>query len=391
MKTKWLNFLTQQIPFGGNLGLTLALTLFIFLLAFLLKKPLGFIVRKIVHTIGRKNPFFQKYIVSRVEKPLQMMSMALLWLLILHFMPPLWKSMGGIPLFLSKPIIGGIKIFIKLIIGSGLVWISYNLVDEGLSLFLNRFFKDQSSYFKNHFFPFINRFVKIIVLCFGSLLVLQSLGVNVVSLMAGLGLGGVALALAAKDSASNILAYINLMLDRPFSIGDRICFQDMEGIVMEVGLRSSKIKTFYDSVVTVPNSILTSAHIDNIGKRKARRTRAYLSLTYNTDPVKIEKFIEGVRHILKSSPVVKQDYFQVYFTELGESELKIIMNFFLLVKSWEGELKAKQDIFIAVLKLAKKHNISFAFPSRSIYIEGSKKEPSKQKNVKEAVKAKAMG
>lgn len=372
MKQKWLDFLTQQIPFGGNLGLTLALTLFIFLLAFLLKRPLGFIVRKILHTIGRKNTFLNKYIVSQVEKPLQMMSIALLWLVILHFMPPLWKSMGGIPLFLSKPIIGGIKIFVKIIVGSGLVWISYNLVDEGLSLFLNRFFKDQSSYFKNHFFPFINRFVKIIVLCFGSLLVLQSLGVNVVSLMAGLGLGGVALALAAKDSASNILAYINLMMDRPFSVGDWICFKSMEGTVMEVGLRSSKIKTFYDSVVTVPNSALTSVHIDNMGKRKARRTRAYLSITYNTDPEQIEKFIEGIRQILKKSSIVKQDYFQVYFTELGESELKIIMNFFLLVQSWEDELKEKQNIFMAVLKLAKEYNVSFAFPTRSIYIENPK-------------------
>ena len=374
MKTKWFDFLMQKIPFGGNLGLTLALTLFIFLLAFLLKKPLGFIVRKILHTIGRKNTFLQKYVVSQVEKPLEMMSLALLWLIILHFMPPLWKSMGGIPLFLSKPLIGGIKVLVKLIVGSGLVWISYNLVDEGLSLFLNRFFKEQGPYFKNHFFPFINRFVKIVVLCFGSLLVLQSLGINVVSLMAGLGLGGIALALAAKDSVGNILAYINLMLDRPFSVGDWVCFKDMEGTVLEVGLRSSKLKTFYDSVVTVPNSILTADHIDNMGKRKARRTRVYLGLTYNTDPEKIEKFIEGVRRILKNNPIVKQDYCQVYFAELGESELKIIMNFFLLVQSWEDELKEKQNIFMAVLKLAKEQGVSFAFPTRSIHIETHKQK-----------------
>ena len=377
MKTNWLDFLTKQIPFGGNLGLTLALTLFIFLVAFLLKRPLAFIIRKVLHIIGRKNPFLQKYIISQVEKPLEMMSMALLYLIILHFMPPLWKSLGGIPLFLSKPLIGGLNILVKLTIGSGLVWISYNLVDEGLSLFLNRFFKEQGPYFKNHFFPFINRFVKIIVLCFGSLLVLQSLGINVVSLMAGLGLGGVALALAAKDSAGNILAYINLMLDRPFSVGDWICFKDMEGTVMEVGLRSSKIKTFYDSVVTVPNSALTSAHIDNMGKRKARRTRVYLGLTYNTSPAKIEGFIKGVKEVLKNNPVVKQDYFQVYFSELGESELKIIMNFFLLVNSWEEELKEKQNIFMAVLKLAEEQGVQFAFPSRSLYIENNKKQGEK--------------
>ena len=370
MDQKWLNFLLEKIPFGGNLGLTLALTLFIFLCAFLLHKPLNYVVRICLRKATGRYPLFQQHILPQVARPIGMMSMALVWLIVLNFMPPLWKSLGGVPLFLSKPLIGGIKIFIKIVIGSGLVWISYNLVDELIALMMKKVFKDskQSAGFTTHFLPFINKFMKILVLCFGSLLVLQNLGVNVVSLLAGLGLGGIAVALAAKESASNILAYINIMLDKPFSAGDWICFNDMEGTVMEVGLRSSKIKTFYDSIITIPNAVLTRANIDNMGKRKARRTRIYLGVQYNTPTQKIEKFITGIKQILKDNSAVKKDYFQVYFTEFGASDLKIIMNFFLLVNEWETELKEKQSIFMAVLNLAEELKISFAFPTRTLHI-----------------------
>lgn len=371
MDVKWLDFLMDKIPFGGNLSLTLALTVVILFIAFLLGKPFSYIVKRTLNKIGKQNIFFQKYIVSQIEKPIGMMSLALIWLIVLNFMPPIWKSMGGIPLFLSKPIIGIILVIIKVIIGSGLVWIVYNMVDVLINFILNRYLKEenQKSNIKSHFLPFISRFIKIVVLCFGGLLVLQSLGVNVVSLMAGLGLGGVAIALAAKDSASNILSYVNIMLDRPFSVGDWIAFNNIEGTVTEVGIRSAKIKTFYDSIITIPNSVLTNANIDNLGKRKSRRTRVYLGVEYNTSPEKIEKFIAEIKQILMDSPAVKKDYFQVYFTEFGASELKIITNFFLIVNSWEDELEQKQNIFMAILKLAKELDVNFAFPTQTIHVD----------------------
>ena len=143
----------------------------------------------------------------------------------------------------------------------------------------------------------------------------------------------------------------------------------MKGPVTEVGFRSSKLKTFYDSIVIVPNSVLTNANIDNLGKRKARRTRVYLGVEYNTSPEKIEKFIAGIKQILMDNSAVKKDYFQVYFTEFGASELKIIMNFFLIVNSWEHELEQKQNIFITVLKLAKELDVNFAFPTQTIHVD----------------------
>ena len=381
MNFKWLDFLLQKLPFGGNLSLTLCLTLLIFLVAVFLKKPLHFLIKQILKKIAQKNTFFQSYLIRPVEKPIVLISTTIIWLLILNFLPPLWKSMGGILLFLSTPIIAGIKILIKLIIGGGLIWLNYNLVDVLISDFImKRFFNvKQDSSFHTHFMPFIIRFVKALVICFGSLLILQSLGINVLSLMAGLGIGGIALALAAKDSVSNILAYINLMLDKPFSVGDWISFNDMEGTVLEVGIRSSKIKTFYDSIITIPNSVLTSANIDNIGKRKSRRTRIYLGVEYKTEPEKIKEFIEGIKKILLANESIKKDYFQVYLNDFGASDLKIMMNFFLTVSNWEQELQEKQNIYMEILTLAKNLKVNFAFPTQSIYM---KNLPSQQQGNK---------
>ena len=372
MKDKLLEPIINYIPFaGGNLILTLILTVFIFSVLLFLRKPLNSLTCALLDKIAKKSRYINKSITSQIEKPLSLMVFALVWLVVIHFIPPIWKGMGGIPLFLSNSLVAGLKILVKLVLSTSCVWIVYNLTDELIEFVLKRFVKKecQTEGFNKHFLPFINHFVKIMVLCLGILFILQNLGVNVVSLLAGLGIGGIALALAAKDSAANILAYINIMLDRPFVIGDWICGDDLEGTVIEVGIRSTKIKTFYDSVVVVPNSLLINSNIDNMGKRKSRRSRVYLGVEYNTAPQKIEDFSEGIKQILINSSVVKQDYFQVYFTGFGKSELKIIINFFLTVTSWEEELKEKQSIFLSILKLAENLEVNFAFPTQTIHVD----------------------
>ena len=353
----------------GNLSLTLFLTLLVLISAFLLGKPLNYLVCALVRKIVNKQQIRYQVILKHIIKPAGLMSQAFIWLMVLNFMPPFWKSLGGIPLFLSQPTETILMIVVKVIVGSSLVWMVYNLSDWFIEKFLNRISSiDSHSSWQAHFMPFITRFVKVSVICFGSLLILQSIGVNVLSLMAGVGLGGVALALAAKDSAANILAYLNIMIDKPFSTGDWISFDNIEGTVIEVGLRSSKIKTFYDSVISIPNANIAAANIDNLTSRKARRIRVYLGVQYDTLPEKIEQFIEGIREILRSNTYVKQDYFQVYFSDLAASELKIIVNFFLNVPNWEIELEQRHHIFIHIFKLAAKLKVQFAFPTQTIHV-----------------------
>ncbi len=370
MIEKWSNFFIDLIPFQGNIFLTLLVTILIFVLAFLFTRPFNWTIQKILEKILKKNTL-QSEIFSRIEKPLKFVIIGFIWLVVIHFMPYLWKSMGGIPIFLSKSIVFIIKIFIQLFIGAGVVWVFYNLVDLCTDRMIYRLVKpDQdSNYIKYHFMPVLNRLIKVIIVSLGVLLILQNLGVNVASLIAGLGIGGIAIALAAKDSVSNVISYLNIVIDRPFSVGDWICFDDIEGTVLEVGLRSSKIKTFYDSVISVPNSQLTAVHIDNMGKRKSRRTRIYLGVEYNTPPEKIEQFTNGIKQILLKNKCIKKDYFQVHFNDFGASELKIMLNFFLFVDNWNMELKQKENIFMEILKLAGEINVQFAFPTQSIHVE----------------------
>ena len=228
---------------------------------------------------------------------------------------------------------------------------------------------------------------KIIKALFGLIIVLvflQNIGFNVNSLLASLGIGGVALALAAKETLSHFFGGLSIILDKPFLMGDWIVCGDIEGVVEDIGFRSTKIKTFYDSVITVPNSKLADSMIDNLGKRKARRTRIVLDITYDTEPEKIKAFIEGIKNIILSNSYTQKDYYQCYFNKFGSYSLQILLNFFLRVKDWDSELREKQNIFLEILRLAKKLQLDFAFPTQTLDVPDIKllKKSSPKKSLK---------
>ena len=148
------------------------------------------------------------------------------------------------------------------------------------------------------------------------------MGFNVTSLIASLGIGGIALAFGAKETLSNLFGGLNIIADQPFSVGDYISCKKIEGTVQDIGFRSTKIKTFYDSVVTIPNALISDSIIDNLGKRQYRRVRFTLDITYNTPGEKIESFVSSITDIIKQHPLTKKDSFQCYFDGYGESSFK---------------------------------------------------------------------
>ena len=198
------------------------------------------------------------------------------------------------------------------------------------------------------------------------------MGFNVSSVLAGLGLGGMAIAFAAKETLSNVFGSLMIAFDRPFSLGDWIQFDNIEGTVENIGIRSTQIKTFYDSVVSIPNSVIAQSKIDNLGKRQFRRTRFTLGITYSTPSNKIQNFVEGIKTIIQNHPKTKKDYYQVSFSGYADSSLNIFVNLFLQVKDWNEELTCRQEIFLEILNFAQKENVEFAFPSQSLYIERMK-------------------
>lgn len=231
--------------------------------------------------------------------------------------------------------------------------------------------------------PIVERSIKAFIIIFGSLLAVQNLGVNVMSLMAGLGLGGLAFALAAKDTAANLFGSLMILIDRPFSVGDWITVNGVDGTVVEVGLRSTRIETFYNSMVSIPNATVANESIDNMGKRRFRRIKTDLGLTYDTTPEEIEAFLEGCKRIVQANHYTRKDYFHVVFSGFGASSLNIMLYAFLEVPNWSEELVQRQNIYLEILRLAKKLGIVFAFPSSSIYLESTPDKPLDREMLKE--------
>ncbi|MCB0349325.1 MAG: mechanosensitive ion channel, partial [Bdellovibrionales bacterium] len=211
----------------------------------------------------------------------------------------------------------------------------------------------------------------VFVIIFGFLVMVQNFGINVMSLLAGLGLGGLAVALAAQDTCANFFGSVMILLDRPFRIGDIINVANIEGTVEDVGFRSTKIRTFYGSLITVPNAEMAKSHIDNLGVRKQRRVRFHLGVEYSTKPDSMKKFIEGVKTIIAANSLSDKDNITVAFDSYGDFSLNILLNFFLNVQDIKGELVEKEKILLEIYALADSLNVGFAFPTQTIHLSKS--------------------
>lgn len=223
------------------------------------------------------------------------------------------------------------------------------------------------------------RSARSLVIIFGTLISLQNLGINVMSLVAGLGIGGLAFALAAKDTAANLFGSIMILLDKPFQVGDWVKVSESEGTVEEIGLRSTRIRTFYDSVISVPNMDMATTRIDNMGKRAFRRITMTIGITYDSPPEKIEAFLEGIKNIILANPSTRKDYFHVVLNGFGPSSLDILLYVFVKVPSWAEELIAKQNLMLEIIRLASTLGLDFAFPTQTLHVETMPDEEQPQK------------
>jgi MscS family membrane protein len=184
-----------------------------------------------------------------------------------------------------------------------------------------------------------------------------------------LGLGGLAFALAAKDLLGNFFGSLTVLLDRPFQIGDWVVIDDVEGSVEEVGFRTTKVRTFYNSLITLPNSVLTNTKIDNMGARRFRRMNTMLGLTYDTSPEKIDAFCEGVRALIQLHPYMRKDYYQVYFNQYSAASLDILIYVFWETPDWNMELRERHRFLLDILRLAKQLDVEFAYPTQTLYLK----------------------
>jgi MscS family membrane protein len=217
----------------------------------------------------------------------------------------------------------------------------------------------------------VRQSLKVLAVVFCALLGAQNMGLDVASLIAGLGIGGLAFALAAKDTLANLFGSVMIMIDRPFRVGDYIVVKGVEGTVEEIGFRCTRLRSPANSLVSVPNSELVLANIDNLGLRPRRRVKMSLGLVYSTPPERIEAFCEGVKNIIRASPKTARDAIHVAFEAFSASSLDVLVLYHIETADWGEELLHRQNISLEILRLAGQLGVGFAYPTQTLHIEST--------------------
>ena len=216
---------------------------------------------------------------------------------------------------------------------------------------------------------FFAKIIKAVIVIIAVLIVLGEFGVNINGLITGVGLGGLTFALAAQDTASNIFGGLVIISDKPFAVGDWIQTASIEGTVEDISFRSTRIRTFDDALLVVPNSTLSSASITNWSKMNKRKVKFNIGLTYNTAPSQVKNIIADIETFLNSHKDIVSDTPLVKLDEFGSSSLNIMVMFFTSQTSLAELKRVREEINYEILDVVHRHESSFAFPSTSVYME----------------------
>jgi len=263
---------------------------------------------------------------------------------------------------------GFINHVIRSLFAISFFWAAYRATDM-FSGFLNKFAAKTETNIDDQLIPFVGKFLRVAVIVFGSMVIVREWGYDIAGLVAGLGLGGLAIALAAKDTVANLFGSLTILLDRPFAVGDWIETPSVEGTVEDVHLRSTRIRTFANALVSVPNSVIANDPITNWSRMKKRRIKYRLGVTYGTTHVQMEKCVRELKEMLDNHPDIHQDTVFVYFNDFADSALEIFMYFFTKTTVWQEYLRVRQDVNLKIMRIVEENGMSIAFPSRSVYME----------------------
>lgn len=325
---------------------------------------LGFVVRSVVawlvanhgtRLIARQGQSADGSIVAKAARPIGTVAMAgVLWYLL-----PLLRFGVRVSHVLN--------LSIRVLAAVSVVVLLYRVVDLLSDIFARKAAKTETK-LDDQLVPMARKTLKVFVVVVGAIFVLQNMDVDVTSLLAVGSIGTLAFSFAAQDTVSNLFGSVSIFADRPFQIGDWVVIGDTEGIVEEVGMRSTRIRTFYNSLITLPNSLITKTPVDNYGARRYRRVRTSVGVTYDTTPEQIQAFCEGIRAILQANPYVRKDAYEVHFEGFGPSSLDIMLYFFFETDSWSVELRERHNVFLEVVRLAHELKVEFAFPTQTLHL-----------------------
>jgi MscS family membrane protein len=333
----------------------LLIVILTYLIFRLLNWSITFLVTKILFRFGYKE-LAQKF-VNPVVRPIGL----LIAFMLAETSTPFLQLPVKITAFISVTVELLIPLFATIAV--------YNAMDI-VGLYMKKMADKTETSYDDQIVPIVRKILKTFVVIIGGIIVLQNLNVNIGLLLGGLSVGGLALALAAQDTIKNFFGSLMIFMDKPFQAGHWITASDgIDGTVEQVGFRSTRIRTFANSVITVPNGKLSDASIDNHGLRAYRRFKTNIAVTYNTPPDVLDLFIKGLREIVKEHPNTRKDSFHIYMNDMGSHSLNILFYIFFITPSWGEELQYRHEVILSIIRLAHELGINFAFPTQTLHME----------------------
>lgn len=218
---------------------------------------------------------------------------------------------------------------------------------------------------------FLVEMLRIIIIVLAIFIMLGAVfKVDVGALIAGLGIGGLALALAAKESLENLLASFIIFFDKPFLIGDLVTVNGVTGSVEKIGFRSTRIRTLEKSYLTIPNLMMVNNVLDNLSLRTFRRVSFNIGVTYDSTETQLKEIVTEIQKLIDEHPHTNQDG-EIHFVEFGASSLDIMVLYFIDTMDWSVFLNVKEEINFEIMRIVKAQNADFAFPTQTLHLQKS--------------------
>ncbi|KMK77343.1 mechanosensitive ion channel protein [Alkalihalobacillus pseudalcaliphilus] len=239
--------------------------------------------------------------------------------------------------------------------------------------------------------PFLSKFIRTAIVVLTFVIIISGHGIEIGAFVAGMGVAGLAVSLAAQDTISNFLGGVVIVTEKPFSKGDWIETPAVEGTVEDISFRSTLVRTFSDTLVTIPNSTLANSPITNWSKMSKRRVDFELGVMIDTPIERVKEAVQDIDELLRNHKDVHQDLILVNFTEIRESRLGIFIYYFTKTTVWSEYLNVKEDINLEILKILKEDQVDVAIPSQNLIVTDPEKEEELELKVKELeVKARQL-
>lgn len=256
------------------------------------------------------------------------------------------------------------KVFYILII-INIAWLCARLFDAIVREFIAPRVKDSASDLDDQLLPIVRKGVKFIIWAVAIIIAIDNAGYDVTAIIAGLGIGGLAFALAAQDSVSNLFGGFTIFTDQPFRVNDRIKVDGYDGFVQEIGIRSTRIKTLEGRIVTIPNSDISNNSVENVSSEPSRKVVVNLGLTYDMTENDMQKGMDLLKEISARHTDLIEENVLVSFNAFGDFALNILYIYY--IRPTSDILDTMTTINMEILKEFNAHKLDFAFPSQTIY------------------------